>query len=160
VAKKQDSLSRFHRQLLALLHKNFTFMKEQLSATLENSKTYTLAVANLMPEKDYEFKPVNEIWNFRELLHHIAYGIEWWEDNYIKDKKTEWDQPPAIANKKEVIAYLNKAFASLKDTISKNKLSNEAINGFHATLDHITHHRGQATIYLRGKGITPPAYNY
>jgi hypothetical protein len=93
-------------------------------------------------------------------LHHIAYGIEWWEDNYIKDKKTEWDQPSAKANKKEVIAYLNKAYTSLKDTMSKGKLSNEAVNGFHAALDHITHHRGQATIYLRGKGITPPAYNY
>jgi uncharacterized damage-inducible protein DinB len=135
-------------------------MKEYLSATLENSKTYTLAVAELMPEKDYNYKPVDDVWNFRELLHHIAYGIEWWEDNYIKDKKTEWDQPSAKANKKEVIAYLNKAYASLKDTISKGKLSNEAVNGFHATLDHITHHRGQATIFLRCKGITPPAYNY
>src|SRR5882757_1364125 len=114
-------------------------MKEHLSAVLENSKTYTLAVANLMPETGYEFKPNEEIWNFRELLHHIAYGIEWWEDNYIKEKKTEWDQPPAKANKKEVIAYLNKAYASLKDTISKEKLTDDAVKGFHATLDHVTH---------------------
>ena len=134
-------------------------MKEHLSTVLENSKTYTFAVANLMPEKDYEFKPANEVWNFRELLHHIAYGIEWWEDNYIKEKKTEWDQLPAKANKKEIIDYLNKAYASLKDTI-KGKLSTEAVKGFHATIDHITHHRGQATIYLRCKGITPPAYVY
>jgi len=135
-------------------------MKEHLSDVLENSKTYTLAVANLMSEKDYEFKPADEIWNFRELLHHIAYGIEWWEDNYIKEKKTEWDQPAAKTNKKEVIAYLTKAYASLKDTIGNGKLSNEAVKGFRATMDHITHHRGQATIYLRCKGITPPAYVY
>jgi len=135
-------------------------MKEHLSTVLENSKNYTLAVANLMTETNYEFKPAGEVWNFRELLHHIAYGIEWWEDNYIKDKKTEWNQPPAKATKKEVIDYLNKAYASLKDTISKGKLSAEAVKGFHATLDHITHHRGQATIYLRCKGITPPAYVY
>ena len=134
-------------------------MKEYLSTVLENSRTYTFAVANLMPEQDYEFKPTNEIWNFRELLHHIAYGIEWWQDNYIKDKKTEWNQPPAKVNKKEVIAYLTTAYASLKDTI-KGKLSSEAIKGFNATIDHITHHRGQATIYLRCKGITPPAYVY
>ncbi|MFI5129160.1 MAG: DinB family protein [Chitinophagales bacterium] len=135
-------------------------MKEHLSTVLENSKTYTFAVANLMPEQDYEFKPNNEIWNFRELLHHIAYGIEWWQDNYIKDKKTEWNQPPAKSNKKEVIAYLNTAYASLKDTISKGKLSSDAVKGFNATIDHITHHRGQATIYLRCRGITPPAYVY
>ena len=135
-------------------------MKEHLSTVLENSKNYTLAVANLMTEKDYEFKPTGEVWNFRELLHHIAYGIEWWEDNYIKDKKTEWNQPPARHSKQEVIAYLNKAYASLRDTIGKGKLSTEAVKGFHATIDHITHHRGQATIYLRCKGITPPAYVY
>jgi uncharacterized damage-inducible protein DinB len=135
-------------------------MKEFLITTLENSRTYTLAVAELMPEKEYEFKPVDSIWNFRELLHHIAYGIEWWESNFIKGKNVEWSQPPAKATKKEVIAYLNKAYASVKETISQGKPSNDAIKGFHATMDHITHHRGQATVYLRCKGITPPAYTY
>jgi uncharacterized damage-inducible protein DinB len=135
-------------------------MKEFLITTLENSKTYTLAVAELMPEKEYEFKPAETIWNFRELLHHIAYGIEWWESNFIKGKNVEWDQPAPKATKKEVIAYLNKAYASVKETISQGKPGNDAIKGFHATMDHITHHRGQATIYLRCKGFTPPAYNY
>lgn len=135
-------------------------MKEFLLTTLENSRKYTLDVAQLMPENDYEFKPTDSIWNFRELVHHIAYGIEWWHDNYVTGKKTEWDQPTTKANKKQVIAYLEKAYDSLKDTISKGKPSNEAIRGFHSTLDHITHHRGQATIYLRCKGITPPSYNY
>ena len=135
-------------------------MKEFLITTLENSRTYTLALAELMPEKEYEFKPVDTIWNFRELLHHIAYGIEWWENNFIKGKNVEWDQPPAKATKKEVIAYLNKAYSAVKETIGQGKPSNDAIKGFHATMDHITHHRGQATIYLRCKGITPPAYTY
>jgi uncharacterized damage-inducible protein DinB len=135
-------------------------MKEFLITTLENSRTYTLSVAELMPEREYEFKPVDTIWNFRELLHHIAYGIEWWENNFVKGKNVEWNQPPAKATKKDVIAYLNKAYASLKETISQGKPSNDAIKGFHATIDHITHHRGQATVYLRCKGITPPAYTY
>lgn len=58
-------------------------MKEQFAATLENSRTYTLAVANAMPEKDYHFKPAGAGWDFGELLNHIAYGIEWWESNFI-----------------------------------------------------------------------------
>jgi hypothetical protein len=49
-------------------------MKEQLSATLQNSRTYTLAVAEAMPADAYNFKPKGAGWNFRELLHHIAYG--------------------------------------------------------------------------------------
>jgi len=89
-----------------------------------------------------------------------CYGIEWWENNFIQGKKVEWDQPPAKSNKKEVIAYLNKAYTSLKDTIGKGKLADDAVKGFYTTLDHITHHRGQAIVYLRCKGITPPEYVY
>ncbi len=48
-----------------------------------------LAVATAMPDNGYGFKPAEEVWDFRELIHHIAYGIQWWEDNYIKGKKTE-----------------------------------------------------------------------
>jgi len=39
-------------------------MKEQFEVTLENSKNYTLAVANAMPEKDYHFKPAGAGWDF------------------------------------------------------------------------------------------------
>lgn len=134
-------------------------MNAQLLQILENSRNYTLAVANAMPDNKYDTAPVKEVWNFGELLHHIAYGIEWWEANYVKQIKTEWNPPPVKTNRKEVIAYLSKAYDALKATISK-KLSEESINGFHATIDHITHHRGQATIHLRGQGITPPDYTY
>ncbi len=135
-------------------------MKEQLMTTLENSRNYTLAVATAMPENKYQTKPVESVWNFGELLHHIAYGIQWWEDNYVKGTKTEWDPPAVKNNKKAVMEYLDKAYNSLKTTISKNKLTDEAVKGFHATVDHITHHRGQAVLHLRGQGITPPEYMY
>src|SRR5215831_4789223 len=105
-------------------------MKEQLLTTLENSRSYTFAVAEMMPEKEYNFKPADELWNFRELLHHIAYGIEWWQDNFVKMKKTEWDQPAAKTSKKEVLTYLDQAYASLKETICKGRLGSEAVNGF------------------------------
>lgn len=134
-------------------------MNNKLSATLANSKQYSLAVAGAMPENGYSFKPVEEVFSFGELLNHIAYGIEWWEANYVRGSKTEWAPPAAGTTKKEVNAYLEKAYDGLAKTIS-GTLSGEAISGFYATLDHITHHRGQATVYLRCKGITPPEYMY
>lgn len=135
-------------------------MKEQLLSSLENSKKYTLAVAQAMPDNMYNSRPVETVWDFKELLHHIAYGIQWWEDNYIKGTKTEWAPPATKANKKEVIDYLNNAYASLKNTIANTQLDEEKIKGFHATLDHITHHRGQAVTYLRFKGVDAPEYIY
>ena len=135
-------------------------MKEQLLATLQTSKNYTFAVAESMPDKEYNFKPVESVWNFGELVHHIAYGIEWWENNFIKGEKVDWDEPAFKAKKKELLSYLDRSYASLKDTICKRGLDDKAIQGFHATLDHITHHRGQAVVYLRCKGIVPPGYAY
>ena len=72
-------------------------MKDQLLSTIENSRKYTLQVAEAMPDKDYHYKPAGAGWDFGELLNHIAYGIHWWEDNYIKGNKTEWSPPPAFS---------------------------------------------------------------
>lgn len=135
-------------------------MKDQLLSTLENSRSYTMAVAEAMPVAEYDFKPAGGGWNFRELLHHIAYGIQWWEENYIKGTQTTWDQPATKPDKQDIIRYLETSYKSVKATIAKQKLSDDAIKGFHATIDHITHHRGQAVVYLRCKGLTPPEYTY
>ena len=128
--------------------------------TLENSKNYTLAVTEAMPADAYEFKPANAVWNFRELLHHIAYGIQWWEQNYIKAVESTWNPPVVKSNKEEINSYLQQAYGSLKDSISTSKTNDDLIKGFYATIDHITHHRGQAVLYLRCKGIIPPEYIY
>lgn len=135
-------------------------MNEQLLTTLENSKNYTLSVADKMPEKSYNFKPEGAGWNFRELLQHIAYGIDWWKENQIEGTESEWNPPVPVAGKKETISKLSKAYESLKKTIKNLKPDDQSVQGFHATMDHITHHRGQAVVYLRCKGINPPEYTY
>jgi uncharacterized damage-inducible protein DinB len=135
-------------------------MKEQLLATVENSQHYTLQVANAMPDKGYSFKPAGAGWNFGELLHHIAYGIQWWQDNYITGNKTSWDPPPAKNKKQDLIADLTQAYDALQNTIKQQPPSEQSVNGVHATLDHITHHRGQAVLYLRTNGVEPPEYMY
>jgi uncharacterized damage-inducible protein DinB len=133
---------------------------EQLLSTLETSRNYTLAVAQAMPGSGYNFKPVETVWNFGELLEHIAYGIRWWEANFVRSVKTDWAPPVAKTNKDAIIQNLTSAYDELERTLTEGSLSRDAVKGFHATLDHVTHHRGQAVIYLRGKGVTPPEYTY
>lgn len=135
-------------------------MKEQLLSTVKTSHAYTLAVAEAMPDDSYNYKPTGAGWNFRELLHHIAYGIQWWEQNYIIKTQTDWNQPSTKANKKEIIHFLNEAYTSLEKTVNTRKLDDDAIQSVYATIDHVTHHRGQAVVYLRCHGITPPEYTY
>jgi uncharacterized damage-inducible protein DinB len=134
--------------------------KEHLLGTLENSRNYSMAVATAMPADQYDFKAVETAWSFGELVHHIAYGIHWWEDNFIKGKKTEWNPPALTGSKQEATSYLDSAYNALKETILRKNLTSEVLHGFHSTLDHITHHRGQLVLLLRVKGIVPPEYMY
>lgn len=134
--------------------------KAQLLATLENSRDYTLKVAAAMPQEAYLSTPVSGSWNFGELLNHIAYSIGWWQENYVKSIESPWDPPETGNSKDEVMHRLEEAYASLNIVISGSDLSEAAIHGFYTTLDHITHHRGQAILYLRHKGIEPPEYSY
>ena len=133
-------------------------MKQQLLTTLEAIENYTLGVAQLMTEDGYEFKPVEGVRSFRELIHHIAYGIYWWEDNFIQKKNSAWQPPTLSPTKRETVHYLMQAFASLRKTMNAVEPTDETVHGFYATVDHITHHRGQATVYLRCQGLTPPEY--
>lgn len=135
-------------------------MKKNLLTVLQNSRKYTLAVAEAMPESMYLFGPSPGVWNFQELMHHIAYGITWWENNYIKNVDTPWNPLPVKANKQAILQYLNLAYDALENTVANTNPGDDLIKGLHATLDHITHHRGQAVVYLRCNDITPPEYTY
>jgi uncharacterized damage-inducible protein DinB len=135
-------------------------MRTQLSATLENARNYTLAVAAAMPAEHYSFKPAEGVFTFAELLHHISYGISWWQENHIHQQSSDWNPPASTIDKKSTIKSLEDAFAALQKDIEHNTPTGKGVAGFHATIDHITHHRGQATTYLRCKDIVPPDYVY
>lgn len=156
---QQETLNQRLSGLIVLCYK-FYVMKAQLAQLLENSKNYTLAVANAMPGNLYEFKPAAETWTFGEQLNHIAYGIQWWSSNFIKGEKAEWAPPEAIPNRSPLTRYLEQCYDEWKQLMDTNPLTENSIRGFYATMDHITHHRGQLIIYLRMNGVTPPDYSY
>jgi hypothetical protein len=133
-------------------------MKAKLLSTIDNSWTYTMAVAKSMPESNLNFRPSPDVFTFLELMNHIAYGIIWWKENYIRKNETPWAPPVAFTTRNDTNQYLEGAFQSFKESLDSTKLNDEVIHGIYATLDHITHHRGQATVYLRAIGLTPPEY--
>jgi uncharacterized damage-inducible protein DinB len=135
-------------------------MKAIFRELLQHSEDYTMAVADSMPVKLDDFKPANDVWTFRQQLHHIAYGISWWTGNFISGHKTEWNPPVTGKNRKETIGYLQKSYNEWKDAIKEANVTDEVIKGFFATLDHVTHHRGQLIIYLRCNGIAAPEYSF
>ncbi len=135
-------------------------MKEQMLSLIKNSKDYTLSVANAMPDESYDFKPAGPVMSFKEQLNHLTYGITWYEENYLKGNKTSWEPAEAKGKKKDFVKRLDSAYESITNTIKNLKVNDDHVKGFYAALDHITHHRAQAIVYLRCKGIAPPEYLY
>lgn len=127
----------------------------------------SIAVAQAMPPEQYGFRPHAESMNFGELMSHIA------TTNYqfcagLKDS----DSPtlPSPAGKDAVVKFLSDSFDYCSAVIPN--LTGEQLNQAHNSPDgrlpgreillamyiHVAHHRGQAEIYLRDKGIRPPGY--
>ncbi|SHE78785.1 DinB family protein [Pedobacter caeni] len=116
-------------------------MKTQLLSRLEQAKNYTLSVAEMMPEALYHFKPADPIWNFKELMHHIGYGLHWYGDNYLKKKDTAWMPPLPTEDKTETMAYLDAAFDALQvDIAHKQQFICVATELYHPniSINHLT----------------------
>lgn len=147
-----------------------TFSKEFLPV-VKNAKSYSIEMAELMPEEFYSFKPVPEIMSFGEQVGHTA-GVTYWimskmngEPNPGKGFKADGK------TKAEIIQYLKDSFNYMEKVLSglgDKEASLEVhlwgdvnitkAETFLLTRDHITHHRGAMVIYLRLKGIKPAEY--
>ena len=78
---------------------------------LQNSKEYTLKVANLMPEEKYGFKPVPDEMSFGEQLLHIAANLNWLTTSYITSSKSPVTKSSTTIKKKdEIIQDLNNTY--------------------------------------------------
>ena len=127
----------------------------------------SVAVAETMPSDQYDFHPAPESMTFGELMSHIA------TTNYqfcagLKDSSTP--ALPSAKTKESVVKFLSDSFDYCTEVIAA--LSDEELGKVHDSPDgrlpgrdillamyiHVAHHRGQAEIYLRDKGIKPPPY--
>jgi uncharacterized damage-inducible protein DinB len=127
----------------------------------------SIAVAQAMPPDQYSYRPHPESMTFGELMSHIA------TTNYqfcagLKDSDTP--TLPTPADKDAVVKFLSDSFDYCSTVIPK--LTAEQLDKPHNSPDghlpgreillamyiHVAHHRGQAEIYLRNKGIRPPSY--
>jgi uncharacterized damage-inducible protein DinB len=134
---------------------------QQLRARWIASSEYTLAVAEKMPADKYAFRPTAEQMTFGQQLVHIA------EQNQLIFGEM---LSVAAPEKRAVALSKAEALAKLKETttlgleVLQERASAlptdvaEVLNGMMLALDHTTHHRGQAIVYLRLNGITPPEY--
>ena len=138
---------------------------------LKNAKEYTLKVADLMPAKNYNYRPTEDEMNFGEHLLHIAENLSWLSTSYLNsgansNSKIDLKIKDKDSIRKALVRTYDYAInvlihfksSNLRDTVDffagpMNKM--QVINLIN---DHQTHHRGQLLVYLRLSGITPPKY--
>ena len=143
------------------------------SEKMTSAREYTLAVAKLMPDSLYSFKPVEGEMSFGEQLIHITQNLYWLSSTYLVENPnpfTETKEHLLLLNKEAIMELVGKAYDYALLSISKldtttlskeltffagNKNKYQFLNLIE---DHQTHHRAQLIVYLRLNGIKPPEY--
>lgn len=141
------------------------------------AKLGTKEYIEAMPEEHIGFKPTPEIRSFAEQMLHIAGGNHMF-GSIVAGKENPWDitkgkDPVNVAEFKQTKAALLKFVMDSYDVVldavkGLNAVQlDEAVQFFNMKMprhlllakgiEHHAHHRGQTTIYLRLKGITPPS---
>jgi uncharacterized damage-inducible protein DinB len=147
-----------------------TDIKAAVLKHLKTSRDFTLKVAEQMPEADYGFKLTPPQMSFAEQITHLAQEQAGFLAAFSNEKPNSGK--PASMNKKDVLAYVRQAFDSSIDKVSKltpAQISKTYMSGegtmtglelLMFMMDHTTHHRASAEMYLRAKGITPAEYQF
>jgi uncharacterized damage-inducible protein DinB len=153
-------------------------IKDALVKHWKASGDLTIAVAKAMPAESYSFRPNDEEMSFGQLMGHIgtadvmacsaASGLPAIElpakvTAFNKDKKTEVDRDTAVQFLTDTFAFCNKAVSgvTLEQLDKIAGPANRNLTGYEwlwSYFTHTAHHRGQAEVYLRVKGIKPPTY--
>ena len=153
------------------------FMQSQMVAEWQRAKIYTKAYLDVMPEDGFGFKPTPEIRSFAQQMLHLS------DANYVfatvaSDKPNPVGDILAAHNVNEktvsptkeavtkavmdsydwvISTLLNMMPDQMQETTKFGKHDITRSGLFGKAFEHQTHQRGQTTIYLRLKSVTPPA---
>lgn len=150
------------------------FAQEDVKAAvlkhLKISRDFTVKVAEQMPASDYSFKLTPAQMSFAQQMVHLSQGLSYFVDPLLGEKPNP--PKPKSTSKEDVIAFIKMSYDNAIDNVSKltpdqlsksYKTDEGSMTGVElllGMLDHSTHHRASAEMYLRAKGITPTEYQF
>jgi uncharacterized damage-inducible protein DinB len=150
-----------------------SIIKSQLISDWERAKLFTKEYIDAMPEDGLAFKPSPEMRTFAEQLLHLSQGNIGLSSNGTgKERiyananleKSEEYKKSKEALSKIVMESYDFVIEGLKaaddskwnEVVKRGNFEITRLAWVMKAFEHQTHHRGQCTIYLRLKGITPP----
>jgi len=143
---------------------------EEFQKKWKNAAEYTIEIAEVMPEDQYDFRPAEGSRSFKEQLLHMMSNMVWLSSSYLGEGKFDEDLKKGEYTKEEIIALLKEATAFAAETTAQLKTADleVEVDFFAGPMskrqimvllnDHLTHHRGQIIVYLRMNEVKPPRY--
>jgi len=147
-------------------------LKAHLVKDWERAKVFTKAYLDAMPEDGINFKATPEIRSFAEQMLHLAQGTiglsanASGKDRIYPGKNLEKEEAfkTKEALTKVVMESYDFAIEGIKsldvskfdEVVKMGPFEVTRLGWMMKAFEHQTHHRGQCTIYLRLKGVTPP----
>lgn len=146
-------------------------IKAQLVKDWERAKAYTNEYLAAMPADKYNARAVDSIRSFSEQMLHLAAGTFGLTASGSGKARVyqgfNMEKSPGAQNKDSVTYYVNASYDYAIDAIKNmdgmklaertGRFNESRISYLMKAFEHQTHHRGQATIYIRLQGIRPPA---
>jgi uncharacterized damage-inducible protein DinB len=161
--------------LFSILLQNFasgqSYFRTEYPAVWQRAVNYTLEVAEAMPAEKYGFTPKEENMSFQGQMVHLVLNLSFLSEQITGTRPDFFNGAnPELLTKEKVTSALQKSLryvSGLIETVEEKTLREKIIfagermtkeNLFYLMRDHMTHHRGQAILYLRINGIEPPKY--
>jgi uncharacterized damage-inducible protein DinB len=145
--------------------------KTTLLADWERGKKFMTEYLEAMPEDGYAFKPTPDIRTYAQQMMHVA-DVNFAMASAASGKPSPYqggaeksaDHSKATVTK-TVMQSIDFTIESIKAMSDADVAKKVKVFGMDMTaqtaltkeFEHMCHHRGQTTIYLRLKGIKPPA---
>jgi uncharacterized damage-inducible protein DinB len=144
----------------------------QMVADWQRAKAYTKEYLDAMPADGLAYKPNADVRSFAEQMLHIAMAnfafasAASGKANPYKDKNLE--KMPEFATKEALDKVVMESYdfmvaalqganeAQMGEKIKLFGMDMTRDQAYSKAFEHQTHHRGQATLYLRMKGVKPP----
>jgi uncharacterized damage-inducible protein DinB len=147
-------------------------LKAQMVKDWQRAKNYTRAYLETMPANKYSYRPVDNIRSFAEQMLHLAQGNVFLMSNGSGTPRIfpnrNLEKSTTAQSKDSVMYFVMASYDYCIDAVKNADPSkmDELVKGgpypetrrawMLKAFEHQTHHRGQATIYIRLQGIRPP----
>jgi uncharacterized damage-inducible protein DinB len=148
-------------------------VKTQMIKDWERAKAYTKEYLDAMPKDQYGFKAQDSIRSFAQQMIHLSSGNVGIAATATGKDRPSWSSRPlertASALSADSVNYFTLASydfvidaiksmdaTKLEEKIKRGNIEETRYAWLLKNFEHQTHHRGQATIYIRLRGIKPP----